>query len=257
MFLAVDIGNTNIVMSFHDGKQWGRTWRIHTDTKKTSDEYLVIMETLWENSGFDRTAVRHAAISSVVPNLTRAIQKDIQRIFSISPLMLSMQVKTGLDMSTVPSEIGQDIMCNLAAAHQMFPDRVAMTLDCGTAMTFSTVDEKGRVLGVAILPGLVTAVNALFGNTAQLPQVELKIPTSVLGRNTVDSIRAGIMLGYIEMIDGMIERTEKELGKKIAVIATGGLSSTIASEIPRIDVLAPNHTLDGLRLISEMNRETT
>lgn len=254
MFLAVDIGNTNIVMSFHDGKDWGRAWRIHTDTKKTSDEYLVIMETLSENSGIAKKDVKHAAISSVVPNLTRAIQKDVQRLFSISPLMLSNQVKTGLDMATVPSEMGQDIMCNLAAAHHLFPDRVATTLDCGTAMTFSTVDEKGRVLGVAILPGLVTAVNALFGNTAQLPQVELKVPGSVLGRNTVDSIRAGIMLGYIEMIGGMISRIEKEVGKEIAVIATGGLSSTIATEIPRIDLLSPNHTLDGLRLIEEMNR---
>lgn len=254
MFLGVDIGNTNIVLAFHNGKEWGPTWRIHTDTKKTSDEYLVIIESLCDQAKIDKTKVEYAAISSVVPNLTRAIQKIVAWLFNISPLMVSRSIRTGLDMDTVPQEMGHDILCNLTAAHQMFPQRVAMTVDCGTAMTFSTVDEEGRVLGVAILPGLLTAVNALFGNTAQLPQVELKIPPTVLGRTTVDSIRAGIMLGYADLINGMVVRIEKEIGREIAVIATGGLSSTIAAEVPRIDRLSPTHTLDGLRLISEMNR---
>ena len=129
-----------------------------------------------------------------------------------------------------------------------------MVVDFGTALTLSAVDRRGNVLGCSIAPGLVTAVNALFGSTAQLPQVELKLPETAMGRDSQQSIRAGIMLGYAGLVDSLIKRTEEEIGERLYVIATGGLSKTISPLIPRIDTLDGLHTLKGLRLIAELNR---
>jgi type III pantothenate kinase len=144
-------------------------------------------------------------------------------------------------------------LCNLAQAHHRFPGQATMIVDFGTALTLGSVDGNGNVLGVAIAPGLVTAVNALYGNTAQLPQVELKVPESVLGRDSVQSIRAGIMYGYAGMVAAIIEKTEAEIGHRLKIIATGGLSATISSLIPRIEEVSPMHTLDGLKLLSDLN----
>jgi type III pantothenate kinase len=133
------------------------------------------------------------------------------------------------------------------------PNQPVVVVDFGTALTLTTVDSDGAVLGASIAPGLITAVNALFGNTAQLPQVELKIPQTVIGRNSQESIRSGIMFGYAGMVKAIIERTEQELGCEVFVIATGGLSQTIAPLIERINQISAMHTMDGLRLISELN----
>ena len=135
----------------------------------------------------------------------------------------------------------------------MYPEHPVVVVDFGTALTLTTVDSDGSVLGASIAPGLVTAVNALFGNTAQLPQVELKVPPTAIGRNSQESIRSGIMFGYAGMVNAIIERTEQELGREVFVIATGGLSQTIAPLIDRINQLSAMHTLDGLRLISDLN----
>jgi len=167
--------------------------------------------------------------------------------------MVDRFVKTGLKNDTIPIELGSDLLCNLAQAHHMHPHSPVMVVDFGTALTFSTVGEDGSVLGASIAPGLVTAVNALYGNTAQLPQVELRIPEKVIGRNSQDSIRSGIMFGYAGMVTSLIERSEQELGKELFVIATGGLSTTIAPLIGRINQVSPMHTLEGLKLIATLN----
>ncbi|MDD3902661.1 MAG: type III pantothenate kinase [Sphaerochaeta sp.] len=253
MLIAVDIGNTNIVVAVHDGRTWVQSFRIYSDQKKTSDEYFVVLDSLMSHAGLFKQDINRAVISSVVPNLTRSMQKNIIRLFDVQPLMVTHRVETGLKKETIPGELGSDLLCNLAQAHYMHPSSPVIVVDFGTALTFSTVDEHGSVLGVSIAPGLVTAVNALFGNTAQLPQVELKIPSSVLGRNSQESIRSGIMYGYAGMVTSIIERSEQELGKEVFVIATGGLSSTIASLIPRINQVSSMHTLDGLKLIADMN----
>lgn len=253
MTVLVDIGNTNIVMSLCEGGRFLDTFRIHSDQNKTGDEYFVIFKTLLAQTGLDLSSVDRVALSSVVPNLTRAIVKILKRLFASDPLVVSHDVETGLVRDSIPIELGSDILCNLACAHGRYPDRDVLVADFGTALTLSVVDRNALVRGVAIAPGLITAVNSLFGNTAQLPQVELKLPTTALGRNSVDSIRSGIMYGYAGLVETMVSRIENELGSHLFVIATGGLSKTISPLVPRIDDIDGLHTLRGLKLISDLN----
>lgn len=253
MTVVVDIGNTNIVIAVEDNGVWHKPFRVFTDTKKTGDEYFVIFSSLFSSRGIERSNVNKVIISSVVPFLTRSIEKNMHRLFDVSPIMVTHDVTTGLKRESIPHELGADLLCNLAYGHHHHPEGPVMVIDFGTALTFSTVSRKGEVLGVAIAPGLVTAVNALFGATAQLPQVELKVPDSVLGRDSMESIRAGIMDGYSGLVERMIQKTEEELGEKLYVMATGGLSTTISKLIPRLDELDDLLTLKGLGLIAEMN----
>lgn len=253
MVIAVDIGNTNIVCASYDGRTWSKPFRVFTDTKKTGDEYYVIFLSLFHENGIEKKDVDKVIISSVVPFLTRSIEKIMHRLFSLDPIMVTHDVKSGLVRESIPLELGADLLCNLSYAHSHRCDTSVMVIDFGTALTFSTVDEKGNVLGVAIAPGLVTAVNSLFGNTAQLPQVELKLPSTVLGRDSMASIRAGIMEGYAGMVETMVKKTEDEIGSRLYVMATGGLSATISRIIPRIDELDSLITLKGLGLIAALN----
>jgi type III pantothenate kinase len=253
MFFAVDIGNTNIVLAVHDGKQWVQTFRVYSDQAKTGDEYFVILDSLFSHAGVLKENVERAAISSVVPNLSRSLQKNVVRLFDINPLMITNKVKTGLKSKSIPPELGSDLLCNAAQAHYAHPGKAVMVCDFGTALTFTTVSGDGSVLGAAITPGLITAMRALFHGTAQLPQVELLIPSTVIGRNSEESIRAGIMYGYAGLVQHMIDRTEAEIGEKLYVIATGGLSRTISPIIPRIDEISPTQTVDGIKLISDLN----
>ena len=253
MLAAVDIGNTNIVLALGEGGAWVHSWRVYSDQRKTGDEYYVIFRSLLESSRGDTAAVDRIVMSSVVPNLTLSVQKNMRRLFGRDALVVSNDVRTGLDRESLPAELGSDLLCNLAWAHHVHPDKAVMTVDFGTALTFSTVDGEGRVRGVAIVPGLLTAVHALFGATAQLPQVELKIPSTVLGRSSEDSIRAGLMYGYAGLVEKMVTQSEAELGERLTVMATGGLCQTISPLIPRIETIDKYHTLNGLALISQLN----
>ncbi len=253
MLAAVDIGNTNIVLALGEGGAWVHSWRVYSDQRKTGDEYYVIFRSLLESSRVDTAAVDRIVMSSVVPNLTLSVQKNMRRLFGRDALVVSNDVRTGLDRESLPAELGSDLLCNLAWAHHVHPDKAVMTVDFGTALTFSTVDGEGRVRGVAIVPGLLTAVHALFGATAQLPQVELKIPSTVLGRSSEDSIRAGLMYGYAGLVEKMVTQSEAELGERLTVMATGGLCQTISPLIPRIETIDKYHTLNGLALISQLN----
>lgn len=253
MLIAADVGNTNIVLAVFDGKDWIHHWRIRTDHNKTSDEYFITLKMLFESSGLRVSDIKKAVLSSVVPNLTMSMQKVIYMIFHIEPIVVRNDVESGLDKASLPVELGSDLLCNLAYAHHLFPNDCVMTIDFGTALTFSTVDNMGKVKGVAILPGLITAVNSLFDSTAQLPQVELQLPSTSLGLNSTDSIRSGIMYGYAGAVDKVLKETEKELGREVVVILTGGLSATIFPLLPKVDLLDKYHTLNGLRLISQLN----
>ncbi|MGD1821166.1 MAG: type III pantothenate kinase [Pleomorphochaeta sp.] len=255
MLFAVDIGNTNIVLAIHDGKSWVNTWRIHTDIHKTTDEYFVVLESLLHNLHPQEYHITHTVISSVVPNLNRVMQKNLVRLFDIEPIMVNHDLNTGLIRNSIPLELGSDLLCNLAQAHHLYPNKDVMVVDFGTALTMSCVNKNGEVLGVSIAPGLITAVNALFGKTAQLPQVQLKAPEKTMGRSSDCSIRSGIMFGFAGLVESMIKRTEEEIDGKLYVIATGGLSNTISSLIPRIDEVKQDHTLDGLRFIALSNIE--
>lgn len=254
MLVAADIGNTNIVLAIFDDGRFVNSWRVYTDAKKTSDEYFVVFNALFREGGVRAGDVSSAIISSVVPNLTRSVEKNLRRLFSVSPLIITHDVETGLVRDSIPAELGSDLLCNLSYAHNQHPDKDVLVVDFGTALTLSAVDKEGKVVGCSIAPGLVTAVNALFGSTAQLPQVELKVPEKAMGRDSQTSIRAGIMMGYAGLVESMIKRTEEEMATELYVIATGGLSQTISPLIPRINELNPYHTLCGLDLIARLNR---
>ena len=254
MLVTADIGNTNIVLAIFDGEKFVTSFRVYTDSHKTSDEYFVIFNALFREGGVKAEAVTSAIISSVVPNLTRSVEKNLRRLFSVSPLIKTHDVETGLVRDSIPAELGSDLLCNLSYAHNQHPDKDVLVVDFGTALTLSAVDKEGKVVGCSIAPGLVTAVNALFGSTAQLPQVELKVPEKAMGRDSQTSIRAGIMMGYAGLVESMIKRTEEEMATELYVIATGGLSQTISPLIPRINELNPYHTLCGLDLIARLNR---
>lgn len=254
MFCAVDIGNTNIVLAVHDGKTWIHNFRVYTDQKKTGDEYFAILRSLFTDAGVKKEDIDRAALSSVVPGITRSLVKCIWRLFGVDPLIVSRKVKTGLKNETIPLELGSDLICNAAAAHALKKDSPVIVCDFGTALTMTAVSRDGSVLGCSIAPGLITAMRSLFSGTAQLPQVELKVPAHAIGRDSMESIRSGIMFGYAGMISSQIARMTKEIGEKPFVVATGGLSCTISEIIPEIDAVDPHHTLNGLKVISDLNR---
>lgn len=253
MIVALDIGNSNIVLAIEDNGEFIHTFRIFTDTKKTGDEYYAILNALLEDEHIDRSKIEKSAISSVVPFITRSFEKNMKRLFGTDPLVISNEVETGLNRDSIPLELGSDLLSNASYAHRRFPDKNVMVVDFGTAITTTTVDKTGSIRGVTIAPGLVTSVNALFGSTAQLPQVDLKVPKTILGRDSMGSIRAGIMYGFSGLVERIIKETERELDDRLTVIATGGLSSTISPLIDRFDFIDQFHTLRGITYISSLN----
>ncbi|MDD4082240.1 MAG: type III pantothenate kinase [Sphaerochaetaceae bacterium] len=253
MLFTVDIGNTNIVIAIHDEEKWVNIWRVSTEKKKTTDEYYLTIIDLLNYSSVNLNQIKKCIVSSVVPSLSFAIEKAIFRIFKIKPIMVNSKLDTGLDKDSIPSEIGSDILSNLVFAHDKYPNDTCTVLDFGTALTCSSVSPEGKILGVAITPGLITSMKALVNNTAQLPEIELREPESVLGMDTPSSIRAGIMFGFAGLANELVRRTEEELGVKVKVLVTGGLSSTISKMLHNIDYLDKNLTLNGIKLIASKN----
>jgi type III pantothenate kinase len=252
MILVIDIGNSNIVFGVSDQDKWINIWRIQTDWMKTADEYEVIFRSLFTSSKVCRTDISKTILSSVVPGLVRAFREMIENMLGHSPLLVEPSIYPSLPVSVLnPYEIGSDLVADATAAfiHYKGP---CMVIDFGTAMTFTTVSKSGEILGVAIAPGLQTALKSLTQNTAQLFNVQLEAPPSVLGKNTVHAIQSGIVLGFAGLVDSIIDRTEKELGEKIRVISTGGLARIMLGCSEKITTLDENLTLDGLRYIAEI-----
>ncbi len=243
MLLAVDIGNTNIVLCLNDDGSWQDVLRVKTKRKSAVSEVRGMLSGL----SYDR-----AVVSSVVPNLTGSVVEAIREVGKVEPLLVSHSMNTGLDNSTIPDELGSDILCNLIAAHSMYPNDYVLVADFGTAFTTETVSPRGEVLGVTIGPGMMTSVKALFENAAQIPEIRLDIPSTVLGRDTVSSIRAGVIYGFVGQLRSIVEQVESELGQKLVVIATGGFSRYLEGliHVDRIDV---KHTLEGARIASLLN----
>ncbi len=256
MLLVIDIGNTNIVFGINDSGSWVSDWRIQTDVDKTADEYEVIFRSLLTSEDMGHGRINSVVLSSVVPTLVQPFIDMLSKFLKLTPILLGPEIYGKLPIKVLnPYQIGSDLVANSLAAFEKFGEYVTV-IDFGTALTFTTVGSEGHILGVAIAPGLNTAVNALAGKTAQLPKVHLIPPPSVLGQNTVHAIQSGIVLGYSGLVGSIIKRIETELIRKVTVVATGGLSSTIAHIIPSIDHIEPLLTLDGLKLVSDYcNRE--
>jgi type III pantothenate kinase len=247
MLLAIDIGNTNIVFGVNDNEKWMNHWRIQTDHKKTADEYEVIFRSLLSAGKICRTDVNNIILSSVVPSLVRPFTEMLPGLFNGTKItIVGPDIYPKLPIKILnPYEIGADLVANAVAAYQKF-GKLTTVIDFGTALTFTTIGKNAEIKGVAIAPGLHTAVAALAGGTAQLPQIHLTPPPSVLGENTVHAIQSGIVYGFTGLVDSMIERTQQELGEKLTVVATGGLSSVIAPLTKNIKNIEQLLTLNGL-----------
>ncbi len=252
MILVVDVGNTNVVAGISDNGNWAAHWRISTDCKKTVDEYTAMFYQLLSMDRIAPEGVEKIVLSSVVPDLTGVFIDMINRVFGKDPLVVTNQVNTGLADQQLPPELGSDLLANTVAAYHRFK-RDAMIIDFGTALTFITVSHDGFILGVALAPGIITAVNSLSSNTAQLPKVALREPPSVLGMDTVTAIQSGVLYGYAGLVTGIIVRTESAVGRPLFIIATGGMASVAKGVIGRIDHVDPWHTLEGLRIIADLN----
>lgn len=254
MLLTIDIGNTNIALGLYEGKKLGARWRLATDHERMPDEYGIQMLGLLQHSGCSVAQLNGVCMASVVPVLTSRLQQACKVYFNQTPLIVDETIKTGIKlMVDDPKTVGADRIVDAVAVYQMYRG-TACVVDFGTATTFDAITAEGEYLGGAIAPGIGISADALATRTAKLPRVDLQTPPSVIGRNTIHAMQSGLMLGYIAMVEGMVKRFRAELGPDMKVIATGGLAETVAEHTDVIDILAPWLTLDGLRIIWEMNQ---
>lgn len=256
MLLAADVGNTQTHIGIFSGDEIVAQWRTSTEPRRTADELaLVFQEFLsFEGLSFSKQ-VTGVVISSVVPTLTSALREMVERYFHFAPILVEPGVRTGMPILTDnPKEVGADRIVNAVAAHSLVGGP-CIVVDFGTATTFDAVSEGGEYLGGAIAPGIEISAEALWRVAAQIQKVELTVPRSVVGRSTVEAVRSGVVLGAAAMVDGMIERMQKELGGHAAVVASGGLAPLVLEECTSTVRHEPSLTLLGLRIIYERNVE--
>lgn len=253
MLMAIDIGNSNIVMGVFDDEKLKVTWRLGTVMHREVDEYGALMLSFLRHQRVTVSKINGAVMCSVVPPLIPIFQGVFQKYLHVSPLIVEAGVKTGIRISVDnPRELGPDRVVNAVATHHLY-GCPAIVIDFGTATTFDVISKEGDYIGGVIAPGINIATEALFTRTAMLPPVKLLRPKQVIGTNTISAMQSGIIFGYTGLVEGMIERIERELGTKARLIATGGYASQVAEEIPRIKIVDPDLSLVGLRLIYEMN----
>jgi type III pantothenate kinase len=253
MLLAIDVGNTNITLGIYDGGTLGPRWRLATEHNRMSDEYGIVLISLFQHAGVTPSDIDGIAMASVVPPLTSTFQQACEKYLKQAPLVVDAGVKTGVRVKyDDPKGVGADRVVDAAAVQKLYGGP-ACIVDLGTGTTFDAISAEGDYLGGAIAPGLAIAAEALFQRTAKLPKVDLVRPPSVIGRNTVNAIQSGLIFGYVGLVEGMVARFRGELGPTMKVIGTGGLASLIAQETKAIDIIAPWLTLDGLKIVWELN----
>ena len=254
MLLAVDVGNTDTVFGLYEEGSWMHIWRMRSLPQENEAHYESKLRLHFLEAGLWFGDVETVVLCSVVPDMTPIIQRMLRSLFGEEIILVGPDIYPGLEIAIDhPHEIGADLIANAVAVMSRY-DKNCVVVDFGTALTFTTVSKEGKILGVAILPGLMTAVKALFANTAQLPEVPLVLPLSAIGKNTTEAIQAGILLGYEGLVKSLILRIRTELGGDCIAVATGGLSSiieTLKDEFVEID---RKLTLDGLRIIGEKIR---
>jgi len=253
MILAIDIGNTNIVIGKYDGDSLVYVARMVTDANKSESEYAVNIKSILSLDKNSSDKINGAIISSVVPPLTKNIRNAIKMLYDVDALIVGPGIKTGINLQVDnPSQVGADLICACVAAYCKYPSP-ALIIDMGTATKIMVVDEKGTFMGVSIAPGVEISLKALSGGTAQLPQISLDAPSRVIAKNTVECMKSGVVFGSASMLDGMIERIEKELGTSATYIATGGYASAIVPHCNSNITIDDNLVLDGLYIMYQKN----
>lgn len=253
MLLAIDVGNSNIVAGVFDGERLVADFRLRTEDHATGDEMGLLITGLLRSRDVDPRKVSGVVVSSVVPNLSRSIDELAHRFFDLAPLVVGPGVRTGMRiLYDDPRQVGADRIVNAIAAYQRYGGP-AVLVDFGTATTFDAISAHGEYLGGAIAPGMLISLEALVAHAARLSRVDLVAPPSVIGRTTTTSMQAGLVYGYVGLIEGLVGRMSRELGPGTRVIGTGGIADLIASHTGCIEVVDQRLTLDGLRLIHELN----
>ncbi len=259
MIFLLDVGNTNIVLGIYKEKELIVEWRLSTDYKRTSDEYMTQVAQLFNQSKINVEDIEGVIISSVVPNIMYSLEHMVRKYFKTNPLIVGPGIKTGIRIKyDNPKEVGADRIVNAVAAYEMYKTSLVI-IDFGTATTFCSIGKNGDYLGGTICPGIKIASEALFEKAAKLPRVELVKPETVICKNTVESMQAGIVYGYIGQVDYIVNKIKEEMiargeGTPL-IIATGGLGKLIAKDSQTIDKIEPYLTLEGLRILYEKNRE--
>ena len=255
MLLLMNINNTNTMLGLYQNEEWIANWHIASDRAKLPDEYAMLLKSLFDFEGLYWENISGVALASVVPPLTTSFVEMCQRFLKRDPLVVANDIKTGVKVLTdYPTEVGADRILNALATHRLHGSP-AIVVDFGTATTFDAVSADGDYLGGAIAPGLGIAAEALFSRTAKLPRIELVAPPKAIGRNSIHAMQSGLVLGYIGLIEGLVTRIRAELGGQARVIGTGGLAPLLAKETNIIEIVDQMLTLEGLRLMYELNRE--
>lgn len=259
MILLVDVGNTNIVIGVCRNKEYIASWRLSTDAKKTSDEFGIQVIQLFNQNDLNPRDVKGIIISSVVPNIMHSLENMVKKSFKINPIIVGPGIKTGINIKyDNPKEVGADRIVNAVAAHDIYGEDVII-IDFGTATTYCAVTKEGNYLGGCICPGVKISSEALFEKAAKLPRIELEVPKNIICKNTISSMQAGILYGYIGQVEYIVKKIKEEMSSlginNPYVVATGGLANLIANETDVIDKVDSILTLEGLRIIYEKNKE--
>src|SRR5581483_579937 len=236
-----------------EGEQLRASWRLNTHPPRTADEYAALVRTLLEHRGLSMELVHGVSVASTVPALSSTFREMSMRYFRLTPVVVSAQIRTGVTLAVdSPAEVGADRIVDALAAWVLYRTP-ALIVDFGTATTFDAVGEDGSLLGTAIAPGFLTSMEGLYANAAKLQRIEFQRPSVAIGRNTVAAMRSGWVYGYVGLVEGLLRRMKAELGGDPFVIATGGLAELVVQETDVFDVTDPNLTLQGLRMIYELN----
>jgi type III pantothenate kinase len=259
MLFAIDVGNTNIVLGVFDGDRLTQSWRLATLRERTADEIGILVTQLFQRSGIDVGQVDGIILSSVVPPLTRPTEEMAERYFGRRPMTVDPATNTGMPIRYVPpADVGADRVVNAVAAYAEYgrqPHIPVIVVDFGTATTFDAISADGEYLGGVICPGIGISADALFQRAARLPRVDVRKPPSVIGGTTVASMQSGLFFGYVSMVDGIVMRMRREMeeGDRAVCVATGGMADVLSADTTTIQHVAPDLTLQGLRLIWERN----
>jgi type III pantothenate kinase len=255
MLLAIDVGNSNIVLGVFDGDRLTESWRLVTMRERTADELGILVTHLFERSKIGLARVDGIILSSVVPPLTRTMEEMCERYFEKLPVIVDPASNTGMPVLYQPaSDVGADRVVNGVAAYERFgraSSTPVIVVDFGTATTFDAISKAGEYLGGVICPGIGISADALFQRAARLPRVDVRKPPAVIGRTTVTSMQSGLFFGYVSMVDGIVNRIRVELegGDRAACVATGGMADVLAGETTSIQHVEPDLTLHGLQMI--------
>lgn len=254
MILAIDVGNTNIVIGGLDDSGIYFTARISTDKSKTSDDYAAKMKNILEIYGIDRTAIEGGILSTVVPALAVVLGDAVEKLIGCRPMVVSAAMDTGVSIRMDnPKQTGSDLIVDAAAVLAEYP-QPTLFFDMGTATTVSAIDQNGDYIGGMIIAGVELSLEALSNGTAQLPHISMEAPDKMLGKNTIDCMKSGVIYGSAAMVDGIIQRAEEEMGAPLTVVATGGIAKRVVPYCKREIICDENLTLKGLWLLYQKNR---